>query len=88
MPHNRPIQRFAPLRALARYLGASPDTLRRDIRRGVLRAGKLPVHYADDRPRAHGNERRRWVVYEQDAREYLDRIRSGARLPIGMFRNR
>lgn len=86
MHRSGPKQRFVQLAALARYLGCSPDTLRRDARAGILRAGRLPLHYSDDRPRAHGNARRRWVIYERDVADYLDKIRSGARLPIGLFR--
>ena len=81
-----PRQRFTYVAALASFVGVNPRTVREAIRRGVLRAVRLPLHYTDDRPRAHGKSRARWVVYEDDAQAYLDKFRTGLRLPRGVFR--
>jgi len=69
---------------LAKYLGVSQRTLRREIDRGALKA-TCPAtrHYTDMRERK--TRKGLWRVYEADAVAYLEAWRARGKVVPGWF---
>lgn len=84
-PTSRAGQRWTTTVALSRYFGVDRRTIYEWRKHRGLRAEQVQqCHYADDRPRV--TNRGQWRIYEDDLREFLERLRAGTPLPTGIWR--
>jgi hypothetical protein len=67
-------QQWVSLSELAQHLGTTNEALYPYIRRGELRAERMPVHYTDSRPRK--TSRSRWRVHRDEAERFMQQWRS------------
>jgi excisionase family DNA binding protein len=70
-------QAYVSLSELAQHLGTTRRTLYGYIRRGELRAERMPLHYTDSRPRK--TSRSRWRVHRDEAERFMQQWRSVVR---------